>query len=84
MKFKIFLAFCFLAILNTEAQQATLNSNKVEESLQKKTKRQQESLVKNVPFQNIGPTVMSGRVVDLAVNPENSTEFYVGYASGGL
>lgn len=27
---------------------------------------------------------MSGRVVDLAVNPDNPTEFYVGYASGGV
>ena len=27
---------------------------------------------------------MSGRVVDLAVNPENPSEFYVGYASGGV
>ena len=27
---------------------------------------------------------MSGRVTDLEVNPENSTEFYVAYASGGL
>lgn len=27
---------------------------------------------------------MSGRVADVAVNPENTTEFYVGYASGGL
>lgn len=35
-------------------------------------------------FQNIGPTIMSGRVVDLAVNPNNPTEFYVAYASGGL
>lgn len=44
----------------------------------------QKSLVKNIPFKNIGPTVMSGRVVDVAVNPTNSSEFYVGYASGGL
>ncbi|WP_445456549.1 VPS10 domain-containing protein [Flavobacterium sp. HNIBRBA15423] len=35
-------------------------------------------------FQSIGPTIMSGRVVDIAVNPENPTEFYVAYASGGL
>jgi photosystem II stability/assembly factor-like uncharacterized protein len=27
---------------------------------------------------------MSGRVVDVAVNPKNPTEFYVAYASGGL
>ena len=42
------------------------------------------SIVKNVKFENIGPSVMSGRVVDLAVNPENPLEFYVGYASGGV
>ncbi len=44
----------------------------------------QNSLVKNVPFSNIGPTIMSGRVVDLAVNSENPIEFYVAYASGGI
>jgi hypothetical protein len=27
---------------------------------------------------------MSGRVVDVDVNPDDPTEFYVGYASGGL
>ncbi len=37
-----------------------------------------------VKFQNIGPTIMSGRVVDLAVNNANPTEFYAGYATGGL
>jgi len=44
----------------------------------------QESIVKNIPFTNIGPNIMSGRVVDLAVNPNDPTEFYVAYASGGL
>ena len=44
----------------------------------------QESQVKNVPFTNIGPTIMSGRVVDFDVNPDNPIEFYVAYASGGL
>ncbi|WP_266362028.1 WD40/YVTN/BNR-like repeat-containing protein [Tellurirhabdus rosea] len=42
------------------------------------------SLLRNVPFRNIGPTVMSGRVVDMAVNPDNPNQFYVAYASGGL
>ena len=37
-----------------------------------------------VKLQNIGPTIMSGRIVDVAVNPENPTEFYAAYASGGL
>lgn len=45
---------------------------------------QENSIVKNVPFTNIGPTIMSGRVVDFDVNPDNPIEFYVAYASGGL
>jgi photosystem II stability/assembly factor-like uncharacterized protein len=45
---------------------------------------QDQSLVDNIPFRSVGPTVMSGRVSDIEVNPENSAEFYVAYASGGL
>jgi len=33
---------------------------------------------------NIGPSVFSGRVTDLDVNPDNTNEFYVAYATGGL
>ncbi len=43
-----------------------------------------ESLVSNLPAKNIGPSIMSGRVTALAVNPDNPAEFYVGYASGGV
>ncbi|MEN9639498.1 MAG: hypothetical protein RLZZ262_1366 [Bacteroidota bacterium] len=42
------------------------------------------SPLRDIPAVNIGPTVMSGRVVDLAVDPKNSTHFYVAYATGGL
>ena len=45
---------------------------------------QENSLVRNVPFRNVGPTVISGRVVDLAVDPADPMHFYVAYASGGL
>jgi photosystem II stability/assembly factor-like uncharacterized protein len=44
----------------------------------------QTNLFEEVKFQSIGPAIMSGRIVDLAVNPENPTEFYAAYASGGL
>ncbi|MEM7105943.1 MAG: glycosyl hydrolase [Bacteroidota bacterium] len=44
----------------------------------------ENSLVSNIEFTSVGPTVMSGRVADLAVNPNNPTEFYVAYAAGGL
>ncbi|MDX1529971.1 MAG: glycosyl hydrolase, partial [Rhodothermales bacterium] len=42
------------------------------------------SLLKNVPFRTVGPTVMSGRVVDLDAHPADPATFYVAYASGGL
>ncbi|AXO80948.1 glycosyl hydrolase [Olleya aquimaris] len=58
--------------------------NAQQDLLTQKAQLQSNSIVKYVAFQNIGPTVMSGRVVDLAVNPEKPSEFYVGYASGGL
>ena len=55
-----------------------------QKALKQKQQLTARSLVKNIPLKNIGPTVMSGRVVAIAVNPENPIEFYVGYASGGL
>ena len=66
------------------SQNPSTSSSTVENALQQKEALMQNSLVKNIAFSNIGPTVMSGRVTDLAVNPENPTEFYVAYASGGL
>ncbi len=45
---------------------------------------QKESLFLGVPATNIGPSIMSGRVVDLEVDPSDTHHFYVAYASGGL
>ena len=42
------------------------------------------SIANGLRFESIGPSIMSGRVVDIAVNPKRTTEFYVAYASGGL
>ncbi len=66
------------------AQQPATSTNIVQNALKQKAALAKTSLVKNIPFKSIGPTVMSGRVVDVDVNPNNTTEFYVGYASGGL
>jgi photosystem II stability/assembly factor-like uncharacterized protein len=43
-----------------------------------------KSVANGLEFKSVGPTIMSGRVVDIAVNPIDPTEFYVAYASGGL
>ena len=45
---------------------------------------QQKSLLNTIAFRSIGPSIMSGRVADIDVNPDDATEFYVAYASGGL
>ncbi|MFT7666263.1 MAG: photosystem II stability/assembly factor-like uncharacterized protein, partial [Patiriisocius sp.] len=83
MKKHIFFVLVFAASFCSAQQPATSASNLSDALLEKKLLTQ-NSLVKNLPFINIGPTIMSGRVVDLAVNPDTPTEFYVGYASGGV
>ena len=40
--------------------------------------------ISGLDFRCIGPALTSGRVVDLAVNPNNHNEYYVAVASGGV
>ncbi|WP_281541876.1 WD40/YVTN/BNR-like repeat-containing protein [Maribacter aestuarii] len=81
---KLFSFLSLFCITLSIAQVSTTSAEDVLMSLKDKAQLEQTSLVKNIPLKNIGPSIMSGRVVDLAVNPNNPTEFYVGYASGGL
>ncbi|WP_299223260.1 glycosyl hydrolase [uncultured Psychroserpens sp.] len=81
---KFFSLVTFLSVFILNAQQTTSHSGAIIQIVDQKQKLSETSLVKHVAFENIGPSIMSGRVVDLAVNPENPTEFYVGYASGGV
>ena len=80
----IFKALFLFITLGISAQQSATESEVVTKALQEKEALTKTSIIKNLSFTNIGPTVMSGRVADMAVNPEDPTEFYVGYASGGL
>ena len=52
--------------------------------LQKRKLLDDNSVLKDIKFRNIGPSTMSGRVVDIDVNPADPTEFYVAYSTGGL
>ncbi|MEQ6124376.1 glycosyl hydrolase [Pseudotenacibaculum sp. MALMAid0570] len=83
MKFLFKYLLCFFSIYAL-AQQPATKASIVQQSLADKEKLTQNSIVKNISFTNIGPTIMSGRVADIDVNPNDPTEFYVGYASGGL
>ena len=53
-------------------------------TIQQRKLLENKSMVKDIRFRNIGPTIMGGRVVDIDVNPDDPTEFYLAYASGGL
>lgn len=78
------LLLSFVVFQFSIAQQPASPAIAVEKALSQKEEMAKTSLIKNISLQNIGPSVMSGRVVDIEVNPNNSTEFYVAYASGGL
>lgn len=66
---------------------AQIKPTSAAQRLEAKTQREallKKSLVNNTAFRNVGPSIMSGRVVDVDANPNDPTEFYVAYASGGL
>ena len=83
--FKTFLfliAFCLTGSLT--AQTPATTPFEIQKGMELQEKMKNTSIVKNLMLTNIGPSIMSGRVVDLDVNPDKPSEFYVAYASGGL
>ena len=83
MRYLLLTSLFFYTALSI-AQITATTAQQVETALQQKERMQSSSLVRNIPLKNIGPTIMSGRVVDVDVNAANPIEFYVGYASGGV
>jgi photosystem II stability/assembly factor-like uncharacterized protein len=73
--------YLFLTFIVAKVHAQTSTSSRIEsfEKLKKVT-----SPLDGILFRNIGPSIMSGRVTDFEVNPNNPTEFYVAYASGGV
>jgi photosystem II stability/assembly factor-like uncharacterized protein len=90
MKFLIKFTLSFTIVLlsgfflTSLAQNKPTNASERLNGLQKRKLLEDNSLLKDIAFRNIGPTQMNGRVVDIEVNPADPTEFYVAYASGGL
>lgn len=83
---KILIATFALSSFKLSAQKQLFPTTAKERMTSEERKKQleQNSLIRNIKFRSVGPTVMSGRVVDVDVNPDKPTEFYVAYASGGL
>ncbi len=85
---KTLLLFCMLCCVFSATAQLTQPpfTPAVErlKSLDQRKALKEKSIVDAVKFRNVGPTVCSGRVVDLEVSPADASHFYVAYASGGL
>lgn len=82
---KVTLLLSFLSVFVTvSAQIKPTTADERQKGMVVRKALEQKSLLKDAKFRNIGPTVMSGRVTDVEVNPQDPTEFYVAYASGGL
>ncbi len=88
MKFNIAIKFTFfLFCINVNILFAQIKPSTAAERMTSVSQRKaldESSPLKSIAFRNIGPSNMSGRVVDIEVNPSNPVEFYVAYASGGL
>jgi photosystem II stability/assembly factor-like uncharacterized protein len=76
-------SFISVCVFSQVTQVATPATERMQ-GISKRKALEENSLVKNLRFRNIGPSIMSGRAVDVDVNPEDPSEFYVAYASGGL
>ncbi|MFT7120405.1 MAG: photosystem II stability/assembly factor-like uncharacterized protein [Neolewinella sp.] len=76
---------CFLTLLCTSVRaQQSSSAWERDQAFQKRVALQQNSPAAGLELTNIGPSIMSGRVADIAVDPADPSHFYVGYASGGL
>ena len=87
MKNSCLFALLVVTILSASAQKKVVPVTSAEDRLKNigiKNTLKLNSLLNNVAFRNVGPTIMGGRVVDLDVSPTDPTHFYAAYASGGL
>jgi len=77
---RILYSLLVLGILSSGSLFAQKKKNKKEE-----TKYFVNSgMLSTLKFRSIGPAMISGRIVDFAVNPNNHSEYYVATASGGV
>lgn len=76
--------FIAISLLSLKAQVNQTPASDRIKSIQQRKLAEQRSLLKDIAFRSVGPSLMSGRVTDIEVNETDPTEFYVAYATGGL
>ncbi|MDH5366611.1 MAG: glycosyl hydrolase [Cyclobacteriaceae bacterium] len=82
MFYRLHLIISFLVLSTFTIAQSSQEG--IKNSYEQRKKLASSSILKNYPVRNVGPVVQGGRVTDIAVNPNNSKEYYVAYASGGV
>ena len=55
-----------------------------EETVKSDEKKDKSSLYSGLKFRSIGPALMSGRISDIVIHPENENVWYVTAGSGGV
>ena len=73
--FLLIIVFCTLPLLAQRKKQA--NTTKKKSVLE-------EANLSGLKFRSLGPALTSGRISDLAVNPNNFNEYYVATSAGGV
>ncbi|MGZ3854028.1 MAG: WD40/YVTN/BNR-like repeat-containing protein, partial [Flavisolibacter sp.] len=81
---RLFFPILLLVTVFTNAQVKPMTADARLKGMRQREVLKARSILDSVKFRNIGPSIMSGRVVDVDANPSDPTEFYVAYASGGL
>lgn len=77
---KLIFSLCVSIILFSAAAQ----KSKTAEPAKAATEKKDELSLSGLKFRSIGPALTSGRISDFAVNPNNTSEYYVAVASGGV
>lgn len=86
LKIALSIAFCTAAmlLLGQENPYPPTPAQMRLETANMRSALAKESPAAGIDFRSLGPSVMSGRVTDIEVDPADATHFYVAYASGGL
>ena len=82
--FKFTIILLLVIVNSVQAQIKPTTAAERLNGLQKRKLLEKDTTLNSIKFRNAGPGIMSGRVVDVDVNPADPTEFYVAYATGGL
>ncbi len=82
--FKITIILLLIIVNSAQAQVKPTTAAERLNGLAKRKLLEKDTTLNSIKFRNVGPSIMSGRVVDVDVNPNDPTEFYVAYATGGL